>query len=486
MHFGPDGKLYVAVGENANGANSQTLTNLLGKMLRINTDGTIPTDNPFFSTGHRRRTARSGRSACATRSRSRSSPAPAGCSSTTSARTPGRRSTTASPASNYGWPNTEGATTDPRVRRAALLLRPRHGPCLGCAITGGAFYNPADRAVPGRLRRRLLLRRLLRRLDPPARSEPTGDTSRPSRPASRSPVDLQVGPTAASTTWRAAPAATPASWSGSTTPAARRRRSPASRRARRCRSGSRPPSRVAASGTPPLSLPVAAQRRRHRRRDRRPATRSPPRPRPTTARSSGAVVTNSAGSATSNAATLTVVANRPPVATIVTPASGTLYTGGTTISYAGTGDRPRGRHPARARVHLAGRLPPRHAHASVHRAASAASTSGTFVIPNTGETSANVWYRIHLTVTDSKGLQATTFRDIHPRTVQVTLDQQPGRTRPHARRPADHGALHVYRCRGVPAIHRCSIAPDAGGDELRFQVVVRSACAVTHHDHTIQ
>jgi glucose/arabinose dehydrogenase len=50
MHFGPDGKLYIAVGENANGANAQSFSNLLGKMLRINPDGTIPTDNPFFST----------------------------------------------------------------------------------------------------------------------------------------------------------------------------------------------------------------------------------------------------------------------------------------------------------------------------------------------------------------------------------------------------------------------------------------------------
>src|SRR3977135_3835935 len=50
IHFGPDGKLYIAVGENANGSNSQTLANLLGKILRINADGTIPTDNPFFNT----------------------------------------------------------------------------------------------------------------------------------------------------------------------------------------------------------------------------------------------------------------------------------------------------------------------------------------------------------------------------------------------------------------------------------------------------
>jgi hypothetical protein len=47
LHFGLDGKLYLAVGENANSANSQTLNNRLGKILRINADGTIPADNPF-------------------------------------------------------------------------------------------------------------------------------------------------------------------------------------------------------------------------------------------------------------------------------------------------------------------------------------------------------------------------------------------------------------------------------------------------------
>src|SRR5262249_3312339 len=30
IHFGPDGKLYIAVGENADGSNSQTLANLKG------------------------------------------------------------------------------------------------------------------------------------------------------------------------------------------------------------------------------------------------------------------------------------------------------------------------------------------------------------------------------------------------------------------------------------------------------------------------
>jgi glucose/arabinose dehydrogenase len=47
MHFGSDGKLYVGVGENANPAQAQDLTNPFGKLLRFNEDGTIPADNPF-------------------------------------------------------------------------------------------------------------------------------------------------------------------------------------------------------------------------------------------------------------------------------------------------------------------------------------------------------------------------------------------------------------------------------------------------------
>jgi len=47
LHFGPDGKLYIAVGDNFRGANSQDLSKLFGKILRVNSNGTIPPDNPF-------------------------------------------------------------------------------------------------------------------------------------------------------------------------------------------------------------------------------------------------------------------------------------------------------------------------------------------------------------------------------------------------------------------------------------------------------
>ena len=55
LDFGADRKLYISTGDNV-GGNTQTLQNLLGKVLRINKDGTIPTGNPFYASA----TAQSG------------------------------------------------------------------------------------------------------------------------------------------------------------------------------------------------------------------------------------------------------------------------------------------------------------------------------------------------------------------------------------------------------------------------------------------
>ncbi len=50
MAFAADKTLYVTAGERHQGAPAQDITGTLGKIIRINRDGSIPADNPFVGT----------------------------------------------------------------------------------------------------------------------------------------------------------------------------------------------------------------------------------------------------------------------------------------------------------------------------------------------------------------------------------------------------------------------------------------------------
>ena len=47
IRFGPDGKLWVTTGDGGVGTHPQNIDSLNGKVLRINSDGSAPGDNPF-------------------------------------------------------------------------------------------------------------------------------------------------------------------------------------------------------------------------------------------------------------------------------------------------------------------------------------------------------------------------------------------------------------------------------------------------------
>ena len=138
-----------------------------------------------------------------------------------------------------------------------------------------------------------------------------------------------------------------------------------------------------------------------------------------------ALVVNDFGNVLSNEAVLTVTPNRAPTGTITQPAAGTRYSGGMRRSTT-RGPRPMlktARLPASA---FTWRVDFHHAtHTHPFLASTTGARSGSFTIPTLGETAANVWYRIYLTVRDAGGLTHTTQRDILPRVVRLTLATNP-------------------------------------------------------------
>ncbi|HEX3135280.1 MAG TPA: PQQ-dependent sugar dehydrogenase, partial [Planctomycetota bacterium] len=149
LRFGKDGKLYVSTGENANGGNAQNTGNLLGKVMRINKDGSIPTDNPNYNTY-----SGINRAIVAMGLRNPFSIAVQPGTGLMYVNNVGanyeeieRYDTGSGPvAVNYGWPgidNKRTTQTAPSGYRDPIYPYD-HGGDEGTALCGGDFYNPAN------------------------------------------------------------------------------------------------------------------------------------------------------------------------------------------------------------------------------------------------------------------------------------------------------------------------------------------------------
>jgi uncharacterized repeat protein (TIGR03806 family) len=143
IHFGTDGKLYIAIGEQTAGQPAQRLDTFQGKLLRINADGSIPRDNPFFTTARGKY-----RAIWALGLRNPFAFAVQPCTGRIFINDVGNARleeiNEGIAGANYGWPESEGPTTNPRHR--SPLFAYDHN--TGRSITGGTFYNPPLRQLP--------------------------------------------------------------------------------------------------------------------------------------------------------------------------------------------------------------------------------------------------------------------------------------------------------------------------------------------------
>ena len=147
MVFGPDGKLYIGVGENNDGANAPDITTRLGKILRINPDGSLPTDNPFP------RARGANHAIWAIGLRNPYSLAFQASSRRLFINDVGEHTyeeiDEGAPGSNYGWPATEGPTNRTRYRVPIFRTRTGAGRTSGTRSWGRRFTS---RRAGGRFR----------------------------------------------------------------------------------------------------------------------------------------------------------------------------------------------------------------------------------------------------------------------------------------------------------------------------------------------
>jgi len=416
LEFGPDGKLYIATGENERPYLAQNLDSYLGKILRINPDGTTPNDNPFPAVTKRKNVYHYGLRNPFTFSFQDST---------------GRMfiddvgDTTweeindgSIPGSNFGWPQHEGHTTDTTTVDPLYVYHHGTADSMGCAITGGTFFNPTNSNYPPQYLNRYYFTDYCGNWINSISLDTNYTWEHMATNIANYSVCIKTGPdgnlyflsrnneSLYKVTY------TPDSVPSIITDPVDQTVS----------LGFQATFSATASGLPVLSyqwrkgtaiIPGATDN-----------TYIIP---AVTFADSGdynMIVTNLYGADTSLDAHLTVSGDQPPTAVIDTPLAGALYSGGDTIYFHGVITDPE-----------EGILPDSmfawqvdfHHDTHIHPGPAPGNgiSSGTFEIPSSGEVSANVFYRLYLFAHDSFGALDTDSVDIHPRTTTFIVATEP-------------------------------------------------------------
>ena len=423
-----NGQLYISIGESTVADNSQSFSTLKGKILRINTDGSIPTDNPFYNS-----TSGKNRAIWALGLRNPFRLAVQNGTGKIFSTDVGAGSyeeiNEVEKGKNYGWPGIEGRRTNqtpPSNYKDPLYAYPHSGGA--CSITAGAFYNPPTAQFPASYVGKFFFGDYcagwIKTIDPVTKAVADFATS------VNRPLDIIVSKEGAmyfisrgegDNTSSVGGVLWKVNYTGNGKPVI----------------GVQPTSKTVSVGqAATFDIEASGNPRPTYQWQRNGAnisgatssryTLSNPKLSDSGAKFR-AVVRNSEGTATSSEATLTVINNDSPVPTITSPVAGKTYSGGEAITFSGTAtDKEDGNLPASAftwRIDLYHFDDPAHSHPAMDPTSGI--KSDTFIVPTEMETSPNVLFRIFLTVTDSKGASKTVSRDIVPIISTITLNTKP-------------------------------------------------------------
>ena len=422
IEFGPDGKIYLSVGDEMISSAPQSLNNPFGKILRLNTDGSIPTDNPFYNS-----TTGINRAIWAYGLRNPYTTAFQPGTGRFFINDVGQSSweeiDEGFAGANFGWPTTEGAFNQAQHPNfTEPFYTYAHNSTNGSAITGGDFYNPTINQFPSEYVDKYFFADFtkgeIRTIDLDTKVVTVFATG------ANFPTNLIVASDGSLYYLsRGIGTGVPGTGTGQlfkitygSTAAPRISITPADTLVS---VGYQATFSVSATGASPFTYqwtrngqPIA--------NSNAPSYTTPA----TSMADNGAVyrvtITNQYGEVTSDAAVLSVTTTPPPTATILSPAAGTQYVAGDSFHFVGEGTDNQGH--ALAASQLVWEVDFQHnTHAHPFIPPTGDTTTLDFTIPTIGETSDNVWYRVYLTVTDSIGLSTTTFFDILPVKSHISL-----------------------------------------------------------------
>jgi glucose/arabinose dehydrogenase len=416
LEFGPDGKLYIATGENERPYLAQNLDSYLGKILRINPDGTTPNDNPFPGPNKRRNVYHYGLRNPFT---FEFQPGTGRMFIDDVGDTTWEEINDGSiPGSNFGWPMHEGHTTDTSTVDPLYVYLHGSGDSLGCAITGGTFFNPDSTNYPPAYQNRYYFIDYCGNWINSISLDTNYTWDHLATNIANYSVCMKTGPdgnlyflsrnneSLYKVTY------TPDSVPSILTDPADQTVSV----------GFQATFSAYASG-----LPALTYQWRKNGVDIPGATNTTYIIPAVVFADSGdydIIVYNPYGSDTSATAHLTVTGNQPPVATIDTPLAGTLYSGGDTIYFSGTIIDPEDGQLADSTYTWEVVF---HHETHVHPGPGADTgvSAGSFIIPSSGEVSPDVFYRLYLYAHDAFGALDTDSVDIYPRTTTFIVNTEP-------------------------------------------------------------
>ena len=436
LNFGNDGKLYFTTGEQFDAPSSQSLSSPRGKLHRINPDGTVPTDNPFFDgTGPNvdsiwARGLRNPFRAFYDAPSGRLYVGDVGGNDYSTAK---EEVNLGAAGANYGWPDSEGPCAAPCT--SPIYNYAHNG--RDASITGGFVYHGTQfpSSYQGSYFFADYTQNWIRRLTFDAGGNVNGVFNfEPADGSLDGPygdiVYLTEGP-------EGALYYVDLGYSdiGGTFGVSKIRRI-------RYVQSNQPPVAVASanptSGPTPLAVNFSSAGSSDPEGqpltyswtfgDGGTSTAANPAHTYTQAGQYTVRLSVSDGVTTTLAAPLVISAGNRPTGTILAPTDGAMFQAGDTISFSGDGtDSEDGSLPASAFTWNIDFLHEGHVHPGIPISGT---KTGSFTIPTSGhDFSGNTRYRITLTVTDSSGLTDIRSVTIYPRKVNLTFDTVPtGRT----------------------------------------------------------